>query len=148
MTKKILFVCDLNICRSQMAQAIVNEVYGDDYTADSAGIYASSGRPMTYDARAALVRNGYDEKKLRTQISKPLTHDIAAQSDIVVGITSSHAEKIKRMYPDLAERVTTFDVGIGSPADYDESAHDECFFSLCREIEKLLYPGGSKWRSK
>lgn len=146
--KKILFVCDLNICRSQMAQAIVNEVYGDDYTADSAGLSAFSGRPMTYDARAALSRHGYDANKLLMQSSKPLSRELMERADVVVGVTSSHAERIRSLYPGYAGKVTTFPQGISPPFDYDENAHDECFFALCREIEKLLYPDGSKWRSR
>lgn len=146
--KSVLFVCDLNICRSQMAQAITNEVYGGDYIADSAGLFTTQGRPMSYDARAALTRHGYDKDKLRTQISKPITRELVSKSDIVVGVTSAHAEKIAERYPEFKDKITTFKVGIPAPADYDENAHDECFFALCREIEKLLYPDGSKWRSK
>lgn len=146
--KNLLFVCDLNVCRSQMAQAIVNEVYGSDHHADSAGLYASYGRPMIYDAKAALIRNGYDEKKLRAQVSKPLTIELIRESDVVVGVTSKHADEIRMRFPEFADKITTFDIGISPPADYDADSYDECFYALCREIEKLLCPDGSKWRSK
>lgn len=38
MKKKILFICEKNSARSQIAEALVNKFYGDKYEAYSAGV--------------------------------------------------------------------------------------------------------------
>lgn len=146
--REILFVCTLNIGRSAMAEAIVNEVYGDDWHARSAGIYTGKSRPMSYDARAALVRAGYDEKKLLEKCSVPLTEELVRSSDIVVGVTAEHADALRRKFSDYSEKITTFPVDIHAPSAGDAEGYDACFFLLCEGIEKLLYPDGARWRSK
>ena len=119
-----------------MAEAIVNEVYGDDWHARSAGLYTGKSRPMSYDARASLVRAGYDEKKLLEKCSVPLTEELMRSSDIVVGVTAEHADAL------------TFPVDIHAPSAGDAEGYDACFFLLCEGIEKLLYPDGTRWKSK
>ena len=138
----------MNISRSAMAEAIVNEVYGDDYIASSAGISAFVGSPMCYDARMALVRAGYDEKKLCRHTARQISKSMISGSDKVICVSDGTADALRRAFPDLCDRITSFDENIRVPADGDADGYDECFLSLCAQIEKILYPGGSKWSSK
>ncbi|GAL10245.1 hypothetical protein JCM19233_1222 [Vibrio astriarenae] len=46
MKKRILFVCTGNSARSQLAEAIVNRDYGDQYIAYSAG---SASKRLTHE---------------------------------------------------------------------------------------------------
>ncbi|MCA1738189.1 MAG: hypothetical protein LC740_04960, partial [Actinobacteria bacterium] len=60
-TKKVLFVCRANICRSPMAEAILNAQTEDEglaYRAASAGVAALVGEEMAPNARAALEEVG------------------------------------------------------------------------------------------
>ncbi|MBT9165165.1 MAG: Glutaredoxin arsenate reductase [candidate division WS2 bacterium] len=47
MKKRILFLCTHNSSRSQMAEGIVNSLYGDKYQAYSAGTHPSGINPFT-----------------------------------------------------------------------------------------------------
>lgn len=146
--KEILFVCTLNIGRSAMAEAIVNEVYGDEYHARSAGLYAGKARPMSRDAKAALIRAGYDAKKLDIKSSEVLSEELVSSSDIVVGVTGEHADALKRKFPAHADKIVTFPLDVRAPSAGDDEGYDACFFALCEGIEKILYPDGSKWKPK
>ena len=148
MKKEILFVCTLNIGRSAMAEAIVNEVYGNDYHARSAGLYTGKSRPMSRDAKDALVRAGYDIKKLDVKSSETLSEKLMASSDIVVGVTAEHAEALIRKFPKYSGKITTFPLDVRAPSAGDAEGYDACFYSLCDGIEKLLYPDGSKWKPR
>lgn len=50
MKKKILFVCIHNSARSQMAEAFVNQVCGDEFEAYSAGLESGKLNPVVVEA--------------------------------------------------------------------------------------------------
>jgi len=53
--KSVLFICTHNAARSQMAEAVLNRLYGDRYTASSAGT-----DPTQIDPFAVLVMKEID----------------------------------------------------------------------------------------
>lgn len=128
-----------------MAEIIANEVYGDDVVASSAGIYASVGTPMCYDAKAALLRAGYGEESIKYKVSSVLTEKMIAESDMVVGITADHARALKRKYPAHSDKIVAFPTDVHAPSSGDDTGYDLCFTNLCEGIEKILYPEGGRW---
>ncbi|MDE3099214.1 MAG: arsenate reductase ArsC [Verrucomicrobiota bacterium] len=50
MKKKVLFVCIHNSARSQMAQAFLNQIRGDAFEADSAGLEPGRLNPFVVEA--------------------------------------------------------------------------------------------------
>ncbi|CAH0534170.1 Arsenate reductase [Vibrio stylophorae] len=66
--KSILFICQGNAVRSQLAQAIINQDYGQYYQAQSAGLTASEVDPR---AVATLARHGYSTKGLQSTALRP-----------------------------------------------------------------------------
>ena len=85
--KTILFLCTGNSCRSQMAEAIVNARYSDEWTAYSAGT-----KPAGYvhpKAITALSEIGIVHAGASKQINELHTKDF----DVVVTVCDSAAEE-------------------------------------------------------
>jgi arsenate reductase len=64
MKKKVLFVCTHNSARSQMAEGLLNTLYGDKYEAKSAGITPTKINPYVVEAMAEV---GIDLSKNRSK---------------------------------------------------------------------------------
>ena len=64
--KSVLFVCTHNAVRSQMAEAILNRLYGDRYTASSAGTDPTQIDPLviTVMKEVGIDVNDYKSKGL------------------------------------------------------------------------------------
>jgi len=87
MKRKVLFLCTGNSCRSQMAEAIVNDRLGDKWEAVSAGI-----KPAGYvhpKVLAALTEIGIQH----TGRSKPADEFRGVDFDLVVTVCDSAAEE-------------------------------------------------------
>jgi arsenate reductase len=75
----VLFVCRQNAGRSQMSQALFQHAAGDRHRALSAGTTpATHVHPEVVEVMREL---GID---LADRIPQPLTHDLAAQADVMV----------------------------------------------------------------
>ena len=54
MKKKVLFVCIHNSARSQMAEALFNQVCGDEFEAHSAGLEPGKLNPVVVEAMSEV----------------------------------------------------------------------------------------------
>ena len=104
--KRILFVCTGNTCRSPMAAAAFLHLCaaaGVEAVAESAGLAAAAGEPMTPQAAVALRRRGVrTDGKHRSQ---PLTPELVAAADLVVVMTSGHLRTARERYPAAADKI-------------------------------------------
>ena len=84
--KKVLFVCTHNSARSQMAEGLLNSLYGDQYEAHSAGT-----EPTTVNPHAIQVMSefGIDISKHRSKSAKEF---IEQEFDYVITVCD-HAKK-------------------------------------------------------
>ncbi len=62
--KRVLFVCTHNAVRSQMAEALLNEIYGDRYAAFSAGSDPTQIDPLVV---SAMKETGMDVRHYRSK---------------------------------------------------------------------------------
>ena len=131
--KNILFVCTGNTCRSPMAEALFNHIYGsDDIKASSRGIYADGISQISKNAKQALWEKGIDFN----HTSKPLLLEDISNADYVVGITANHAKNIISLFPDFADKVFAMPIDISDPYGQDIDVYRECRdqIELCVKI--------------
>ena len=111
--KKVLFLCTGNSCRSQMAEAIVNQRFGSKWEAFSAGT-----RPSGYIHPKAITV--LEEIDIQHQGDSKHTDQFKLiKFDLVITVCDSAAEdcpvwlglgkKIHHSFPDPAEAVGTED---------------------------------------
>ncbi|MBN1890190.1 MAG: low molecular weight protein arginine phosphatase [Thermoflexales bacterium] len=143
--KTILMVCTGNLCRSPMAEGLLQrklarEGHSTAFRAASAGVWASDGSPPSTHAAQAVAELGVD---ISRHASRNLTEAIVAEAALILTMTHSHAEAIRLEFPSYAHKVyllsemsgVLYDVGdpIGQPlAEYRATA---------AEIERLIEQG-------
>lgn len=103
-TKRLLFVCTGNICRSPMAEYLLREKLGGrrDWTVESAGVSAVAGIPASVEAVQALRACGID---LRRHRSQPLRRECIDAATLVVVMTRSHRDQLLALFPDALEKL-------------------------------------------
>jgi len=105
MTKKILFVCLGNICRSPMAEAIMEKKVKDaglskEYELDSAGLigyHEGEGSDPRMKMHARM--HGYN----LTHISRPVRQSDFDYFDLIIGMDDSNYDKLMRLAPTLED---------------------------------------------
>lgn len=102
-TKRILFVCLGNICRSPMAETIMRRIVEEkgraaDFEIDSAGLIGyHEGEPADDRMRMHAARRGYRI----THLSRPIHESDFRYFDLIIGMDSGNMDKLKRLSPDL-----------------------------------------------
>ena len=146
-TKKILFVCTANVCRSPMAEAIFNalaEEKGLDWQATSAGVAALEGEDITPNARAALEEVGiYAESHRARQISE----GILEEADLVLVMSPRHVRVIHQSFGSFSDKVyilpgyatdTFSEEGIPDPYGHTMTTFRASVRQLLGYIEKVV----------
>lgn len=93
----VLFVCTANLIRSPMAAALfrvrlmMNEPDWRLWRVDSAGTWATPGRPAAIEAQTVMQRRGLDISAHR---SRPVTFDLLRRFRLILTMESGHKESI------------------------------------------------------
>ena len=92
---RILFLCAGNTCRNPMAEGIFNNLIqhrGDGrFLAESAGLYAIAGDPVTVNAAAACLEIGVD---ISEHIARPFDAALMEGDCIAVPLTHAYADAL------------------------------------------------------
>jgi protein-tyrosine-phosphatase len=102
-TKRVLFVCTGNTCRSPMAEAMFRKaVEGrDDYSVASAGVAASKGAPCSRETKEIVTLldgtlDGFSSRPVSARILEEATH--------VFTMTSGHLAVLEDRFPEYSDK--------------------------------------------
>lgn len=104
----IVAVCTANICRSPMAEALLQHALKAqpaplcDWRVVSAGVAASQGDSVSANSVAALKKVGLNLSGHRSQ---PLTPELADRADLILVMTESHRDMINLLFDPAPENV-------------------------------------------
>jgi protein-tyrosine phosphatase len=99
--KTILVVCEGNICRSPMAQGILDSTLPES-TVLSAGLNALNGMPADETAIRLLLNRSIDISDHR---ATQLTPEMCSHADLVLVMSSAQREHLEEAYPVTRGRV-------------------------------------------
>ena len=139
--KNILFVCTGNTCRSPMAAAMINALHHPQYYAESAGLDAFPQDGMSHGALEALrfvgtpvdVRNPYPEHR-----SRKIKEEYMEKATLVVGMTATHAEMLRRIFPSYKEKIISFPKDISDPYGKDITTYLTAMVAIRHGISLLV----------
>ncbi|TFG66300.1 MAG: low molecular weight protein arginine phosphatase [Gemmatimonadales bacterium] len=100
-TRRLLFVCSGNTCRSPMAEVIARAVaaqHGFDFEFRSSGVMARDGSPASDLALSVAAAHGLD---LSGHQARGLAPDDLEWADLVLGMTYTHVDTIRRQTPGI-----------------------------------------------
>ena len=134
MTKKLLFVCSGNICRSPMALGIARAYaikHGIAAEVDSAGTLMIEGREADPKAVAACRDIGID---LSTHRSKGIQQEHVEWADYVLTMEAHHGAFVSTHFPESRHKVVCLAHLIGEVGVPDPIGRNPRFFKKNRTM--------------
>ena len=97
----VLFVCEHNSARSQMAEAFLKRIGGGDFSVESCGLEAGVLNPLVIEAMDEI---GYDLNSNTTQAALDLFKQ-GRSYDVMITVCSQKASELCPLFPGRALRL-------------------------------------------
>lgn len=144
--RSVLFVCTANICRSPMAEGLLQSLDKggpDEWRISSAGVWASGHQAASLNAVRVLEQNGVDISDHRSQ---PVTSSILETHQLILVMEENHKDVLNNVYPQFREKVFLLREMVGDRGDILDPiglSLDE-YESTAQEIYNILEKGFPK----
>lgn len=149
MSKTILLVCTGNTCRSVMAQGILQEILREMAEDESlhvlsAGVAASLGAEASEEAILILEERGIDIGRHR---SRPVSEGLLTRADVVLAMTGSQSQMMKRIYPRHAGKIYSLKEYVGEEGDIEDpiGMPVAAYRKTAQKMERLLLKAAKKF---
>lgn len=145
-TQRILFVCEANIIRSAMAEALFRAAFARnpalrDIQVGSAGINVWPGVivPATEDACAVMKGRGID---LSGHRCRAIDEDLVRNTDLILAVEESVKSKLNERYSSMRDRIFTLGEYSGLSCNITNpfGKASEAFEETAKLIESMI-PG-------
>lgn len=102
-TRRVLFVCTGNTCRSPMAEGLFRKAIEarDGWMVASAGVAASVGSKESRETAQVLLAHGAALQGFRSQ---QVNDALIEQADVVFAMTQGHLEMLEEEFPEHTDK--------------------------------------------
>ena len=142
-----LFVCSGNTCRSPMAAAMFNYLFGaDGRRAVSAGLVAN-GSPISSGALHALEKRGVPstaDNDYKNHVSRLVTRADLAGARLVVAVTGFHATQLIMKFPEFATKITVMPEDVPDPYGGSDEEYETCLGQIEDALKRVFPPPAGK----
>ena len=153
----VCFVCTGNTCRSPMAQAVANALAEQEVAcfppsvqdcvtrrlvANSAGLYAASGAPISERAVEALEEAeivALPHADYHSHTAHTVTAEDVARADYLVGMSANHAMELLMRFPEAASKILCMPHPIADPYGGDLACYRACLAEIEEGVKKLFF---------
>jgi protein-tyrosine-phosphatase len=144
-TRKVLFVCSANRCRSAMAEALFKHMVSDNNGSEnmigvkSAGTtFRTDEAPAVENAVAVMAERGLD---IRSHRAQTVNNTLVDWADLILTMTAEHKQHVETNFSNAHGKVHLLTEYAGAQGDIPDpvfsgiDAHREC----ATYLESLLY---------
>jgi protein-tyrosine phosphatase len=137
---EVVFVCYGNICRSPIAEALLQKALderlgaGHAWVVSSAGVGATDGTVASRGTKDVLKARGIDFRRHRARY---LTPAIARSAELIVCMEEQQVEQVRRIVDDPA-KVVLMGKGIPDPIGAGPELYEKTAVLIEKEIAPLV----------